>query len=716
MTSPSGVRWLHKLAYLYGVQTAYYDVSHYRQPTAVETQLSLLRSLGAPINSFNDVPTALRERQQALWQRTLEPVSVARESQPHRVNVRLPADAADYPLSCSLEMESGQWRHWQYHGADLPVVEVEDVEGIKYVGKQLPLPDGLPQGYHRLYLELPGNKNAESLIIAAPMRAYLPEAGTETRTWGAFIPLYALSSERSRGSGDYGDLERLADWVASLEGGVVATLPLLPTFTETPTNVSPYLPVSRRMWNEFYIDIDKVPELAECSEARAWLESSSFKREIKELQDAPLVDYPRQMGLKRLVLEKLCRSLFTGPSARRAALREFVAANPAVEDYARFRAAQEKRGVPLRLWPPPLQNGQLKEGDYDEDSRRYHLYAQWLAHQQIESLSEKIKSRGVQLYIDLPAGVHPDGYDVWRERGAFMKDVAAGAPPDAVFTGGQDWRFPPPHPENIREQGYRYVIDYLRHHLKHASILRIDHVMGLHRLFCIPRGMEADQGTYIRYRAEELYAILALESQRHKTVIVGEDLGTVPGYIRPAMNRHGLRRMYVLHYELISDKQKELPLVPPDTVASLNTHDMPPFAGFWQGDDIPQRYALGLLDEAGARQEELGRKNIRQVTVNSLRQQGWLNNTVTDTTGVTRGCLAYLAASRAPMVLVNLEDLWGETQPQNIPGTGDNYPNWRHKARYSFEEFRRMPGVIDTLRAVNEIREKTWVRKRNRRQ
>ena len=146
--------------------------------------------------------------------------------------------------------------------------------------------------------------------------------------------------------------------------------------------------------------------------------------------------------------------------------------------------------------------------------RRYHLYVQWLAHQQIESVSEKAREKGVQLYLDLPLGVHPDGYDVWRERGAFILDASAGAPPDAVFTRGQEWKFPPLHPERIREQGYRYVIAYLRHHLRQAGILRIDHVMGLHRLFCIPNGMEASQGVYLRYPAEELYAILALESHR----------------------------------------------------------------------------------------------------------------------------------------------------------------------------------------------------------
>jgi 4-alpha-glucanotransferase len=174
--------------------------------------------------------------------------------------------------------------------------------------------------------------------------------------------------------------------------------------------------------------------------------------------------------------------------------------------------------------------------------------------------------------------------------------------------------------------------------------------------------------------------------------------------------------MYVLHYELISDTRQELPPVYANAVASLNTHDMPPFAGFWEGADIPQRLKLGLLDKDRAQGEKRARRQIRQVTNKSLRQQGWLNNAPTDATSVIKGCLSYLAASQAPVVLVNLEDLWGETEPQNVPGTGDRYPSWRRKARYSFDEFRRMPGVANILRTVNEIREKTWARKRNRRQ
>jgi len=377
-----------------------------------------------------------------------------------------------------------------------------------------------------------------------------------------------------------------------------------------------------------------------------------------------------------------------------------------VESYARFRATHEKLRTPWQSWPQPLREGILNEGDYDEQARRYHLYGQWLANQQIQALSKSARRENLQLYFDLPLGVHPNGYDVWHERSLFVPHLSAGAPPDAVFTKGQNWEFPPLHPERIREQGYHYTIAYLRHHLQHAGILRIDHVMGLHRLFCIPNGMEASEGTYIRYRDEELYAILALESHRNQAILVGEDLGTVPTYVRSKMAHHKVHRMYVVQYELASNSVRTLPPVPHNVVASLNTHDMYPFASFWHGLDIEDRLALGLLDKRDAELERKARRSTKRATVRFLQNEGLLKRRATDTKAVLRASLAFLSGSRARIVVVNLEDLWLETQPQNVPGTGEERPNWRRKARYSFEAFCQLPEVNDILREIDRLRKK----------
>ena len=703
MSSASGISLLHKLAHLYRVQTAYYDVAHRRRPAPAESLLAVLRALGAHVETFNDVASAWRQRRQELWQRLLEPVTVAWHGEPPLVDVRLPSYVVDSTLVGHLTLETGEQQTYEWQTANLQLVKYEEVEGISYVVKRVPLPVVLPWGYHRFTLEASG-MSAETLIIVAPVRAYASSNRSANRVWGAFLPLYALSTETSWGSGDFSSLETLIEWVAGLGGHVVATLPLLATFLDKPFEPSPYAPVSRLLWNEFYLDIAKVPDLPKCLSAQALLASPSFQGEIDALRYSAYVDYRRVMALKRQVLEKLCQSFFAEASDRLNALHRFIEANPLVEEYARFRATLEKERISWRAWPGLLRQGELKQGDYNEKDRRYHLYVQWLIQQQIQACSRKAQERGVQLYFDLPLGVHPDGYDVWRERDAFASDVSVGAPPDAVFTRGQNWDFPPLHPEEIRKQGYRYTVAYLRHHLQYASILRVDHVMALHRLYWIPKGLPPSQGVYVRYQAEELYAILALESHRNKSIIVGEDLGTVPREVRPAMVRHGLHRMYVMHYELESNVKKALRSVSNNYVASLNTHDMPPFAAFWQGMDIKERLELGLLDKASARSEWNTRQTTQKDLVTFLKDKGWIKEPTSDVYAILKACLMYLSTSQARVVLVNLEDLWLETQPQNVPSSGQEYPNWRRKAHHSIEAFCQMHQVVDILKEVDRLR------------
>ncbi|MFC1917845.1 4-alpha-glucanotransferase [Chloroflexota bacterium] len=694
---------LHQLARLYRVQTAYYDVAHNRQQSSADSLLAVLQRLGAPVASLNEVSSALREIGQALWQRILEPVTVVCGRKYPSIKVCLPVKLTDYSLKGHLELESGERQVFQWSADELAVLQCREIEGTSYVIKGIRLPEILPWGYHRFFLEIKGN-SVETLIISAPDKAYMPPEGSKSRIWGAFMPLYALRTQNILGSGDYSTLGSMADWVSELGGQTVATLPLLPTFLDEPFEPSPYAPVSRLLWNEFYINIDIVPELAESPQAKALLQSSSLLAEIKELRDTPLVDYRRLMALKRRVLEECCRYLITERSGRFQEFQGFIQANPIVEDYARFRAAMEKQCSSWPSWPKRLRDSNLNEGDYEEKNKLYHMYAQWLAHRQVQSLSDGAHSRGVTLYFDLPLGTHPEGYDVWRERESFALEVTAGAPPDAVYTWGQNWKFPPLHPERIREQGYRYFKAYIRHHLQHAGMLRIDHVMGLHRLFWIPKDMDASHGAYVRYRAEELYAILSLESHRHRSIIVGEDLGTVPAYVRPAMSRHGLQRMYVLHYELAGNSSDTLHRPQRNIVASLNTHDMPPFAAFWQGLDIEERRGLGLLNQKSARSEKKARQATNNALTTFLRKKNWLRGKDTGVRAVFRACLSFLSASQTRVLLVNLEDLWLETQSQNVPSTDDRNPNWRRKARYALEDFCQLPEVRDTLKKIDRLR------------
>jgi len=697
---------LSQLARLYNVQTAYYDVTRKRRQASVESLLAILRALGAPVASPDDVTETWRERRQYLLRRVLEPVTIAWNGEIPLIKVCVPENLPAASWRGYLEMEDNRRKTWTWRPVDLPVLDSIETEGKRYLIKGIALPENLPLGYHRFSLEIQED-TVETLIIAAPLKTYAPSESTGNRTWGTFLPLYAMHTGRNIGSGDYTGLASLTDFVAGMGGNVVATLPLLPTFLNEPFEPSPYAPVSRLMWNEFYIDIAAVPELAECPQAREILQSPRFEAEKRELQKNRMVEYRRTMSLKRSVIQEFARCLLAGTPDCSEDFRRFIRANPRVNDYAGFRAVMEKQGSPWSSWPQCLFDGKVNEDDYDKDIKNYYACAQWLAHRQVQALADNARSLDLTLYFDLPVGAHPDGYDVWRERDNFALEATAGAPPDAVFTGGQNWVFPPLHPERIRENGYKYIRDYLRHHLQHCGMLRIDHVMGVHRLFWIPEGLDAGQGVYVHYNAEELYAILALESHRYKSVIVGEDLGMVPAYVRPAMSRHGLHRMYILHYELADNAAHGLHRPRQNIVASLNTHDMPPFAAFWEGLDIEERKDLGLLDEKGVEQEKRTRRSCKNSLIQFLRRKKLLAGGNIRTRDVFKACLRFLSASRARTVLVNLEDLWMETQSQNVPGTDDRRANWRYMTRYTFEEFCRLPEVRDTLEEVNKLRKLT---------
>jgi 4-alpha-glucanotransferase len=480
----------------------------------------------------------------------------------------------------------------------------------------------LPSGYHMLY-----RGPVQTLIVAAPMKAYAPRR----KQWGVFIPLYAAHSRRSWGAGDLGDLLEYASWIDHSAGSVVATLPMLALSESDP---SPYSPVSRLFWNEMYLDVTRLPE---------YHSDDANLGTIAHLQQTPHVDYEGVRREKRRVLERCAERFMPDVEFERFADGEAGA-------YARWR------------------------GD-----ERYHLYVQYrMARQMREVANAARRLGGSGLYLDFPLGVSPAGYDAHRYAHVFAQGVSAGAPPDLFFTKGQNWGFRPFDPDALRADRYEYFRKAIRHHVAHAGILRIDHVMGLHRLYWIPEGMDAKDGVYVRYRADELYAILTLESHRHGCVIVGEDLGTVPPEVPKMMERHGVRRMFVVQYEgKLSDP-------PPASVASVNTHDMPTFAGWSRGKDIDDRVELGLLDEVGAKREREGReKTVREV-------------------GSIESVLAFLAASEAEIVLVNLEDLWGETEPQNMPGVPQR--SWRHKFRMSLEDARGDGTIRRILENVAEAR------------
>ncbi len=656
-------RPLLRLARLCGVVTEHRDGFRELSRPSAQTLLAVLDALGVRLSSPEAAAAEVRRRRQARWGSLLEPVTVCWQGRPPTAGIRVPARLAGRSIEFALQLENGTERAWSASCADLRPVREAAVSGRRFAACRLPLPGPLPPGYHQLEARL-GRLRRRSLVISAPERAAPLE-----RTWGVFAPLHALHDRRSPGAATFSDLSRLIRWVQGLGGGLVGTLPLLAAFLDEPFAPSPYTPVSRRYWNELWVDLSLAPE-AESQTGGAG--SSPAARHL---------DYRAAMQARRGALERAAAGL-RGERLKR--FREHVAARDDLRRYAAFRA-----GVERGLSGPAV-------FDLADPRCLHHAYSQWLAAGQLADLAREARRRGPGLYLDLPLGVHPQGYDAFAHAGQFAKGVSGGAPPDRFFSAGQDWGFRPVHPARSREDRHEYFIRSLRHHLRHAGVLRIDHVMGLHRMYWIPDGAGGDQGAYVQYPADEFYAIACLESRRHGAALVGEDLGTVPARVRRRMARRGLRRSYVAQFEFRADPSAAVRAPPTGSVASVNTHDTATFAAFWEGADIDDQVALGLLapeHAAAARRRRAAlRRALRDFT--GAREAG----------PVLAACLGELAASRSECVIVALEDLWGETEPQNTPGTDRERPNWTRRMRPDLEEILADPAVRRALARVDRAR------------
>ena len=367
-------------------------------------------------------------------------------------------------------------------------------------------------------------------------------------------------------------------------------------------------------------------------------------------------------------------------------------------DYAMFRALGEDARTGWRSWPGELARRRADVARTREqaialgaDASRVdaHVVAQWAMQRQLETLA----GGRVQLYLDLPVGVSCDAYEVWRWREQFLLDASAGAPPDPLFLGGQNWGLPPLVPSAQRRDRYRYFIRCVRHHMKVAGMLRIDHVMGLFRLYCVVAGRPATDGVYVRYPWDELLAILALESSRAKCALVGEDLGTVPEGVRPAMAAHGLFRTHVGQWHLPVRVGGAPEPSPRESVASLNTHDMATFAGWWRGGDIADRKDLGMITAEQELAQRAERDAQRAALLAFSGSSGYADDALTDVERAMVVATEDLARGPAEIMLVALDDLTLEPQPHNVPGTTTQRPNWQRRVE-------RWADVLDPERAA----------------
>jgi 4-alpha-glucanotransferase len=722
----SSPRPLTRLAGLYNVQTRYRDALGRERVSPDDSVILTLLALGAEVNRESGLMSAIRSRELELWSRMIDPVVVAWGGVLPDLTLRISSrhGSRQATVGLTLHMEEGSVVRWSLPLDGLPAMSERDVARRSVVARRIPAGQTdratrggagmLPPGYHRLHVEFAGMVS-EALVISAPRRCWERQTrrggdrgrgrlqepagflstceplspqiigdpldhalrALNGKEWGIFAPVYALRSERDWGAGDLADLGTLMRWTEERGGSLVATLPLLSASIEEVADPSPYRPFSRLFWNEFYLAPELTCEWGRCPPARELWSSPESRRLRERLRAKDLVDYHAVMTLKRPPLEASARCFFErADKASREDFEDYLDHNPVVRDYAAFRAGRET-GHRREVGPEDT-------GDAREAAERYHLYCQWQMDRQLASLSGDGRAG---LMLDLPLGVHPDGFDVKRWPGLFARGVSTGAPPDAFFAQGQDWTTPPLHPEADRLGGYRYFRNCLRTHMRHAAVLRIDHMMSFHRLFWIPEGRGPAAGTYVSYPAEELYAVLSCESHRNKTEVVGEDLGTVAAGVRASMNRHAVARTFVFLGSLRARAKTMVPPVPSGALVTLGTHDMVPLAGFLEGDDITTRVETRQLDVDAARREYAERRRL------VARLAGLFQASATDHTqaagSIFAGILGCMARSAAKFVLVSLDDLLLERRPQNVPGTGDERANWRHKIAIPVE---KLPG------------------------
>ena len=688
---------LTQLALMMGIQTRYHSAFGTEVDAGPESLVGVLNALGVPIRAdLSNVDEVCGAQMRALWAEAADPVAVFWQGRPRRLKVRHAEKAVRADVTVSIREESGRTHVLRFALHRLPVTRRMRIDGETFLERAVPITRALPAGYHTAAMAIGSRTMGEVLIIAAPWKAYAPPRSPRgRRLLGVFAPLYAVHSPDSWGVGDFSDLGKLVDWMYALGGDFVGTLPMLATFNDRPmVEPSPYSPVSRVFWNELYVDPRRAPEWVLSARARRLAEAPAFRAAICRLQRGSQVDYRAASRAKRSVVQELARTFFARGGDKTPEFAAFLRMKPTVRDYARFRAACDKTGRVFRRWPRRPGVGTLRRGDYAEADRQYYLYSQWLAHTQLSDLARTAKRDGGGIYIDFPLSAHADGFDVWRERDSFAEAASAGCPPDPAHVFGQDWGILPLHPTRIRANGYRYVRQCLETHMRYAGMLRLDHVMAFYRLYWVPRTLGARKGAYVRYAMDELFALLCLESHRNRCVLIGEDLGTVPPEIREAMDQHEILRMYVQQRRLSPDRREPLAEVPENCICSLNTHDMPPFAAFWEGRDIYDKLKLGYFGRAELSGKLREREARKTALVQWLVAAGWMDRRHRrDVAAVFAALVRLTASGPARVAQINLEDLWQETHFQNVPGTWKERPNWRQKCRYDLSRLGRLPGV-----------------------
>jgi len=664
---------LLELARAHGVMTEYDDWRGQQVEVSAESIEAVLAAMGVDLA---DADAALVDHGLAPWRRMLPPCVVTVQGAPGRVAVHVPDGD---PVDVRVRLESGEWRpldqldHW---------VEPRDVDGERTGEATFEAPADLPLGYHTVHASS-ADRTATAALIVTPGWLGLPEPAAAGRSWGFATQLYSVRSRGSWGVGDLTDLTDLAVWSASeLGADYVLVNPLHAAEPLAPMEPSPYLPSTRRFFNPIYLRVERIPEYAALPAAERAAVDRLEAGLRPWLDPADEVDRDAAWTAKRAalrVVHAVRRS--EGRDLDYAAYRRREGA--ALLELATWNVLAEDHGNDARQWPARFRDAASDEvaafAEAHADRVEFECWLQWVLDEQLQQVQAKATGAGMRLGVmhDLAVGVHPGGADAWRMRDVYAQGVHVGAPPDSYNQVGQDWNQPPWRPDRLAELGYQPFRDLIGAVLRHAGGVRVDHIIGLFRLWWIPDGRPAHEGTYVRYDHAALIGVLALEAHRAGAVVVGEDLGVVAPEARDFLRARGILGTSILWFERGSDGGP----LPAEQwrewcLASVTTHDLPPTAGFLAGDQVRLQHRLGLLE--GDLDEEVAKAAAEvEGWLAELRGRGLLPGADATTEEVVAALHRYLALSPARLLCVALTDAVGDRRTQNQPGTSDEYPNWR---------------------------------------
>jgi len=667
--APSGDA-LRNLCERHGIEPAYDDIWGHRHAVPADAMRRLLAAAGA----FDDETAAPDDG--------LPPVLVVRIDGP----VVLPpqALAGHLQLRWRIALEDGG----EAHGSAARASETDAWH----------IAQTLPPGYHRLTIE---GQGGATVLVCAPATCHQPETLADgARLWGVALQLYGLRSPRNWGIGDFGDLKAFVTEAAQAGAALVGLNPLHALFPHNPVHASPYSPSSRAQLNVLYIDVEALPDFRDDPDAQALVQSASFQARLARLRAAALVDYAGVSAAKHEVLALLHRRFLARP-ADDEEVRAYAAftaqGGDALRQHALFDAVQahwHARDAAVWGWPAWPEawrdpHGEAVQVFAREHARQvdYFAYLQWQAARQLRAVGRHCRAIGmpVGLYLDLAVSVDRGGSDTWRHAGSFALDASVGAPPDLLNLQGQDWGLPPLRPDRLRSSGFTVFIEALRANMRAAGALRIDHVMMLMRLFWIPAGGSGADGAYVRYPMEELFAVLALESRRHQCLVVGEDLGTVPDAMREAMHRHGVLSYRLLYFQRDAQGGFLAPQdYPREAVVAVSTHDLPPLGGWWGAADVRLRGELGMAGDADALREAMAARAHERARLAEVLDLPAADGEAEVDAGAPPAqavvaAHAFLARTPCALMVVQLEDLLGQAEQANLPGTVAEHPNWQRK-------------------------------------